>query len=105
VRLKNLKLTSQQYRALSACKDVLADLALYWWQRLLTFAFSMVNWLKWHFVLLYQILNHLNFNNDGKPKDGSALWQISIFFLSYYNNTHKEISFFRLLKNDSILGF
>ena len=35
-----MKLGSQQYRAWSACMDVKASLALYWWQRLITFGSS-----------------------------------------------------------------
>ena len=38
----NLKLVSQQYRTWSDCTDVQAGLALYWWQRLLTFSVSRI---------------------------------------------------------------
>ena len=38
-RNENLKLVSQQYRAWSDCMDVQAGLALYWWQKLITFSF------------------------------------------------------------------
>ena len=34
---ENLKMVCQQYRAWSDCTDVQAGLALYWWQRLITF--------------------------------------------------------------------
>ena len=34
---ENLKLVSQQYRAWSDCMDVQTGLALYWWQKLITF--------------------------------------------------------------------
>ena len=36
--LKLVKLVSQQYRAWSDCMDVQDGLALYWWQRLITFS-------------------------------------------------------------------
>ena len=39
---ENLKLVSQQYRALPDCMDVQAGLALYWWQRLITLSSSRV---------------------------------------------------------------
>ena len=37
---ENFKLVSQQYRAWSDCTEVQAGLALYWWQRLITFGFK-----------------------------------------------------------------
>ena len=38
----NLKMISQQYIAWSDCTDVQAVLALYWWQRLITFGSNMI---------------------------------------------------------------
>ena len=37
-----MKLVSQQYRAWSDCTDVQDGLALYWWQRLLTFGVGRI---------------------------------------------------------------
>ena len=35
-------MVSQQYKAWSDCTDVQADLALYWWQRLITFGVGRI---------------------------------------------------------------
>ena len=35
-------MVSQQYRALSNCTDVQAGLALYWWQKLITFGVGRI---------------------------------------------------------------
>ena len=39
---ENFQLVSQQYRAWSDCTDVQSGLALYWWQRLITFGVSRI---------------------------------------------------------------
>ena len=39
---ENLKLDIEQYRAWLDCTDVQVGLAIYWWQRLVTFAFSRI---------------------------------------------------------------
>ena len=40
IKNRTWKMVSQQYRAWSNCTDVQAGLALYWWQRLITFGSS-----------------------------------------------------------------
>ena len=65
IQYENLKLVSQQYRAWSDCKDVQAGLALYWWQRLITFGVGRIrvkNWLDYMYnilVLWYSIINEI----------------------------------------------
>ena len=53
---------SQQYRAWSDCTDVQANLALYWWQRLISFGVGRIR------VKTYPISNffyiHHNFSFD-----------------------------------------
>ena len=43
IKMSIWKLVSHQYRAWSDCIDVQAGLALYWWQRLITFGYGMKN--------------------------------------------------------------
>ena len=47
-QVENLKMVSQQYRAWTDCTNVPAGLALYWWQRLITFGSSRLRVNKLH---------------------------------------------------------
>ena len=54
--MRIFKLVSQQYRAWSDCTHVQAGLALYWWQRLITFASSRLK-AKANSLSLYSIIS------------------------------------------------
>ena len=54
---------SQQYRAWSDCTEVQAGLALYWWQRLLTFCVGRIRVNKGHFIAL-KVLGSLHFSRS-----------------------------------------
>ena len=55
-QFRDIKMVSQQYRAWSDCMDVKASLALYWWQRLITFGVGRIRVNK-HTCLLYNFRN------------------------------------------------
>ena len=59
--MRTWKLVSQQYRAWSDCTDVQAGLALYWWQRLITFGFNRIRVNVYHVIIL--ILEYMRFKN------------------------------------------
>ena len=50
IRMRTWKLFSQQYRDWSDCTDMQASLALYWWQRLITFSSDRIRakWMHCH---------------------------------------------------------
>ena len=53
---KNLNLVSQQYRTWSDCTDVQSGLALYWWQRLITFGVGRIRVKVSSFLFNYHMI-------------------------------------------------
>ena len=76
---ENLKIVSQNYRAWPDWTHVQADLALYWWQRLITFGSSRIRY-NWHRYTAYSTGQTIAQANHIWFQQGKGYWYSILYY-------------------------